>query len=278
MNKLNPDQKWDEWFAGVTDGDGSFVISRKENTVSLEITTHATDIRALYTIKNKLKGGRVKPRSGSNSFRFRVKEKSIILKVVERLNGKLYNPVRVEQFKEVCAFYNIQYLQPPTFVPQPNGYLSGLIDSDGSFTISVTNSTKAHSQIKGVDGKILRLTHAKGFSQISLKVTSSHKDYLEMLKESYNFGGKVYKESESPDPKKKKPNPKYHLTLRKEEEFVSLSQYIDKYPLRTFKMHRMRLALQYFKYKKLRYHLVAPGTAGQSIWKKFANSWYKYSY
>lgn len=272
---LTKDDKWNQWFAGLTDGDGCFYINKKEKNVSYEITTHTTDVRVLYMIKNQLKAGSVTLRSGSNSVRYRIKQKMVILEIVNRLNGKLYNPARINQFKSVCALYNIPYIEAPALISKQDGYLSGLIDSDGSFTISVSNSSFENSQLSGVQGRILRLTNAKGFNQISLKVTSSYKDYLERIKESYNYGTIFL---ENANLKNKSPNHKYHLTLRSEEDFQSLYEYLKKNPLKSVKMHRMRLVLLYFKYKRLKYHLYPVGTIESKIWAKFSKSWYKYSY
>jgi hypothetical protein len=275
MNNLNPEEKWNQWFAGLTDGDGCFVISQKEKTISFEITAHVSDARLLYNIKNKLKAGTVKLRSGSNSVRYRIKQKAIIFDIVRKLNGKLYHPERINQLKNVCAMFNLTYIQAPILILQPNGYLAGLMDSDGSFAISVTNSSKKDSQISGVPGRITRLANAKGFSQISAKVTSSQEDFLKAVQQSYNLGT-IY--VEQANPKKKSPNPKYHLTIKSENEFIVLYEYLKKYPLKSVKMHRMRLALLYFKYKKLRYHLAPSETIQNRIWEKFSSSWYKYSY
>lgn len=275
MNNLNPDEKWNQWFAGLTDGDGSFYISKTEKNVSFEITTHVSDLRLLSIVKNKLKSGKVSLRSGSNSVRYRIKQKTTICNIVKRLNGKLYNPARIIQFKNVCFLYNITYIDPPSLIVQPNGYLAGLIDSDGSFAISVSKSTPSDSQISGVTGRITRLSNSKGFNQISVKITSSYKDYLQIVQQSYNLGT-VY--SENANPKKKSPRPKYNLTIKSEEEFNTLYEYLKTHRLNSVKMHRMRLVLLYFKYKKLKYHLALPGTIEHNIWKKFSNSWFKYSY
>lgn len=275
MNNLNNDDKWNQWFAGLTDGDGCFYIAKKEQTVSYEITVHATDARLLYIIKNKLKAGSVTLRSGNNSVRYRIKQKSIILDIVKRLNGKLHNPARVIQFQKVCALYNIESIQSPFYILKEDSYLSGLIDSDGSFVISVSQSSPQDSQISGVQGRIARLRNAKGFNQISLKITSVYKDYLDMIQDSYSYGT-VY--LEKANLKNRSPNNKYHWTIRSEEDFQFLYEYIKKNPLKSLKMHRMRLVLLYFKYKKLKYHLKPASTVEGKIWSKFSESWYKYSY
>lgn len=275
LNNLNKDDKWNQWFAGLTDGDGYFYINKKEKSVSYEITTHTTDARVLYMVKNKLKAGSVILRSGSNSVRYRIKQKIVILDIINRLNGKLYNPARIVQFKNVCALYNIPYIEHPALISNQDGYLSGLIDSDGSLTISVSHSSAENSQLSGVQGRIIRLTNAKGFNQISLKITSSYKDYLELIKQSYNYGT-IY--LEKANLKNKSPNNKYHWTLHSEEDFQSLYEYLKKNPLKSVKMHRIRLVLLYFKYKMLKYHLKPAGTIESKIWAKFSKSWYKYSY
>jgi hypothetical protein len=267
--------RWNQWFAGLTDGDGCFYIDKKEKTVSYEITTHTTDVRVLYIIKNEFKAGSVTLRSGSNSVRYRIKQKAVILDIVKRLNGKLYNPARVLQFQNVCALYDIEYIQPPALILKDDGYLSGLIDSDGSIVISVSRSSASDSQISGVQGRITRLTNAKGFSQISLKVTSSYKAYLEIIKDSYGFGTVYISKANK---KNKNPNNIYNWTIKSEENFQYMYEYLKKNPLKSVKMHRMRLVLLYFKYTNLKYHLKKEGNIEAKIWAKFAKSWYKYSY
>lgn len=266
--------KWNQWFAGLTDGDGCFYVSKKDKNVSYEITTHITDARVLYFIKNKLKAGSIRVRSGSKSVRFRVKQKNVILDIVQRLNGKLQNPVRCIQLKKVCVLYNLPYIPSSVLISKKDAYLSGLIDSDGSLSISVSSSSALDSQISGVEGRIIRLSHAKGSNQMQLKVTSSYKSYLELIQQSYGYG-KIYLEKSNNN---KSPRDKYHWTVRSEIEFQTLYEYIKNCPLKSVKMHRMRLSLLYFKYKSLKYHLQPHGTLEAKIWAKFAKSWYKYSY
>lgn len=273
-NIFNPDSKWNQWFAGFTDGDGCFYINKKEKNVSFELTTHITDARVLYNIKNKLKAGSVKLRSGSNSIRYRVKQKPVILEIVQRLNGLVRNPARMGQLRQVCELYNLEFKVPST-LRKDDGYLSGLIDSDGSFSISVSHSTAENSQISGVEGRILRLIQARGYQQIALKVTSSHKTYLEIIQNSYGYGI-VFPEKDNI--KNNNPNAKYHWTIRSYHDFQILYEYTKMNPLKSVKMHRMRLALLYFKYKTLKYHLKPQDTVEAKIWTKFSKSWYKYSF
>lgn len=273
-NTINThNEKWNQWFAGLTDGDGCFYINKKERSISFEVTTHTTDARVLYEIKNKLKAGTVKLRSNSQSVRYRVKKKEVILNIVNRLNGKLYNKARVAQFELVCQMLNVQQLPTASLLEKDNAYLSGIIDSDGIFAISVSKSSAEDSQKSGVGGRITRLTNSRGFNQISLKVTSIDENNLKLIQNSYCYG-KIYKQKE----KKKCPNVLYHWTIRSLDEFQHLYEFLKKNPLKSVKMHRMRLALLYFKYKELGYHLMPTGTIGSKIWAKLCKSWFKYSF
>lgn len=274
LNKCEQDrEKWNQWFAGVTDGDGCFYMNTKEKSISYEITTHITDARVVYDIKNKLKGGAIRLRSGSQSVRYRVKAKNIIIDILNRLNGRLYNQARVANFEEACRLLNVSVLPTPFSVEKSNGYLSGIIDADGSFAISVTRSSPEDSQKSGVEGRTIRLINAKGFNQISAKVTGVDANNIYMIQRSYGFG-KVFVEKA----RQKSLKTKYHWTLKSYEDFQYLYNYLKVHPLKSVKMHRMRLALLYFKYKQLGYHFKPSGTMESKIWAKFCKSWFKYSY
>lgn len=268
-------ERWNQWLAGLTDGDGCFYLNQKEKSVSFEITTHTTDVRVLYNIKNMLKAGTVKLRSNSQSVRYRVKQQAVIFDIVNRLNGKLYNKARIEQFKKVCELINIEQIPSPSLLNKENTYIAGLIDSDGSLTISVSKSSTEDSQISGVEGRTIRLINSRAHNQISLKITSIDQNNLILLQNSYSLGT-IY--VEKPSRKNKSRDSKYHWTIRSYQDFQHLYEYLKLNPLKSVKMHRMRLALLYFKYKDLGYHLKAPGTIESKIWGKFCRLWFKYSY
>lgn len=274
MSKNIKREKWNEWFAGLTDGDGYFYINTKEKNISFELTTHVTDSRVVTNIKNELKAGAVLIRSNSQSIRYRVKKKSVIIDIVNRLNGKLQNPTRILQFKKVCEMLDIKLQEKFPLINKENGYLAGLIDSDGTITISVSRSSAEDSQKTGVGGKQIRLINSKACNQISFKITSIYEEYIMLIKNSYGFGT-IYREK--PNKKNKSPKAKYSWTIRSYEDFLLLYEYLKKNPLKSVKMHRMRLALLYFKYKELKYHLQPTGTFQAKIWAKFCKLWFKYS-
>jgi len=267
-------EKWNQWFAGVTDGDGTFYINKKEQSISYEITTHTSDIRILCSIKNTLKSGTIKPRSGSNSVRYRVKNLATIIDIVTRLNGRLYHKGRLNQFKQVCSLLNIPFLPSPPLIDPTNAYLSGLVDSDGTISISTSSSNFPISQKLGVQGRILRLTHSKGKNKIYARITSTDSNLIAVISASYGFG-KIYEEQINVNNKCKQK--KYHWTLYSLEDFQTFYDYLKNNQLKSRKLHRLRLAFFYFKYKELKYHL-RPNNIEFQIWSKFCKSWFKYAF
>ena len=68
-----PFQKWPlGGFTGLIDSDGYFYIN-KNIEISFELTTHISDARIVYKIKNQLKAASVKLRNPVQSIRYRVK-------------------------------------------------------------------------------------------------------------------------------------------------------------------------------------------------------------
>lgn len=71
--KNKADLRFKQWLAGLIDGDGSFLLSKK-GYASLEITMDIRDEYALQSIKN-VYGGSIKLRSGVSALRYRLHHK-----------------------------------------------------------------------------------------------------------------------------------------------------------------------------------------------------------
>nr|YP_002000381.1 putative LAGLIDADG homing endonuclease [Oedogonium cardiacum]ACC97269.1 putative LAGLIDADG homing endonuclease [Oedogonium cardiacum] len=274
---MNPIQtiRWNEWLAGITDGNGYFSVNQKEKSLSFEITTHITDAKLLYNIKNTLGGGSVKVRANSQSMRYRIKESKILIDILNRMNGKLYNHRRIAQFHQACTLTKIIPIQSPPLIHNQSAYLAGLIDSYGTITIGVSNSSPEHSIITGVEGKIQRLIYSRGYHQLTLKINWIDKAHIEMIQESYGFGLIYYVQ---PGKNSKTTKPQSIWILRTYEEFSLLYELLKIYPLKSVKMHRIRLIPIYFKYKQLNYHCSKKDSPELKQWEKFCRLWHKYSY
>lgn len=112
------DGKFNEWLAGVIDGDGCFQLSKK-GYASLEIVLQLRDKRVLYLIKQKY-GGAVKLCAGDNYLRYRLHHKAGLLGLIEGVNGLIRNPTRILQLGKICNKYGIELKDP-----QPLTYYNG---------------------------------------------------------------------------------------------------------------------------------------------------------
>ena len=96
--------------AGLIDGDGSLLVSKKGYS-SCEITMGIEDEYALLQIKKRL-GGSVKLRSGAKALRYRLKNKEGMKELINRINGNVRYSNRLEQLRRVCEILNITYKGP----------------------------------------------------------------------------------------------------------------------------------------------------------------------
>ena len=102
----NNDIAFKEWFAGMIDGDGCFLVNKKGYT-SLEITVDQKDLYLLHYIQDKVGGGNIKLRSGSKSYRYRMHYKKGMMNVVNMVNGYIQHRISKSQLHRVCSVMNI---------------------------------------------------------------------------------------------------------------------------------------------------------------------------
>ena len=94
------ENSFNEWLAGVIDGDGCFLLSKK-GYASLEITIQLRDVRCLNLIKQKF-GGSIKVRANQNHIRYRLHNKEGLSKLIYAVNGLIRNPIRMLQLAKIC--------------------------------------------------------------------------------------------------------------------------------------------------------------------------------
>jgi len=102
--------KFNQWLAGLIDGDGYFCITQNKY-LSCEITVALEDEKFLRQIQNKF-GGSIKLRAGVKAIRYRLKNKEGIINLVNAVNGNIRNSKRLVQFNKVCILLNINFKEP----------------------------------------------------------------------------------------------------------------------------------------------------------------------
>jgi hypothetical protein len=235
-NTLKPeDKRFNQWLAGLIDGDGCFQLSKK-GYASLEIVAHIRDKNCLYQIKQKF-GGAVKLRTNLNHLRFRIHHKQGMLDIIKAVNGEIRNPIRLLQLNKICEKYDIPVLQPAPLTYE-NAWLSGFLDSDGSIYLNLKSS------------------------QIFIAAGQKNKYLLDILCELY--GGSIYIEKLS-----------FKWIVYTKSEIIKLLKYFKLNPCRSAKLNRINAVPKYYELRDLKAHLAEESTILGKAWKKFLLRWDK---
>jgi len=237
IKKDNKDLAFNQWLAGLIDGDGYFILT-KNGYSSCEITMDARDKKALDEIKHKY-GGSIKPISNANGVRYKLRHKKGLITLINDINGLIRNPARLLQMNKLCVKYNIElkYPEPLTF---NNGWLSGFIDSDGS------------------------VYYNEASGQVFMGLTQKNKYLLEPLIALY--GGRI-------DILSPKIEAFKYIVYRKGELINLIDNYFKNYPLKTEKMKRINLIKNFYL---LRIYRNSKDIEKFNEWVKFKDKWEKY--
>lgn len=230
------DDKFNEWLAGIIDGDGCFLLSKK-GYASLEITTQLRDKRVLYLIKQKY-GGAVKLYAGDNYLRYRLHHKAGLLSLIHGVNGLIRNPIRILQLGKICNIYGIK-LKDPQQLTYNNGWLAGFFDTDGSIYLNDNSG------------------------QIFITASQKNRFLLDALVELY--GGQIY-------PMVKQGAFKW-TCFRKKEILTLVNDYFKLNPCRSEKLTRLTMANRFYELRQLHAHSASHNSDLGKAWKHFLVKW-----
>lgn len=240
LSNSDLDLKFKQWLAGLIDGDGSFLLTKK-GYASLEITMDIRDEHALQIVKN-VYGGSVKLRSNAKALRYRLHHKSGLLNLIKDVNGHIRNSHRLVQLNNICNKYDINLIFPEKLT-QYNGWLSGFFDADGSISINKSSNW-----------------------QLSITASQKTSELLTPLADIY--GGYVYIDRGS--------SKSFKWYLTKKEDVLKLVEYFKKYPSRSAKKQRLHLIPQYYELKDMKAHKAESETLLAKSWEIFFKKWLSY--
>lgn len=213
LSTIKNNKKLNQWLAGLIDGDGSFLLSKK-GYASLEITMDIRDSLCLYKIKN-IYGGSIKIRSGTKSIRYRLHDKKGLLNLINNVNGEIRSSNRILQLEKICKIYNIKFIYPKP-LNKDNSWLAGFFDADGTVTINKNNL------------------------QLSISISQKNTQLLEPL--IYLYNGYIYIDRNSN-------TFKWYIT--KKEDILSLLEYLKLNPCFSEKKGRLFLIPKFYELKNL---------------------------
>lgn len=239
--EASKNNKFNQWLAGLIDGDGYLGISKKGYT-SCEITLDLRDQKALYLIKQQF-GGSIKLRSGSNSIRYRLHHKDGMIKLINAINGNIRNSKRLLQLHQVCSILNIP-IKLPIKLDKDNSWFTGFFDADGTITMSIKNN----------------------IPQLTISVSNKLSIDIEYFKNIFN--GNIYFD--------KSQNGYYIWTIQSKDDVLNFINYIKNNPSRTLKYNRLLLCNKYYKLKELKAYKEPINTPINKAWINFLNKWKSY--
>ena len=235
INNVSTDP-FNEWLAGIIDGDGNFKLSKK-GTARLNITMDIKDKSVLYEIKHKF-GGSIYKIASANALRYQLSHKKGLINLINAVNGNIRNPKRMLQMNKLCNKYNINLIFPKPLTYY-NGWLAGIIDSDGSIHMNIESG------------------------QIFISITQKDKYILEPLIKLYSGNIRTI-------------NPKIEAfrydIYRKLEIFNLIDNYFNKYPLRSSKSNKLNLIKQFYLLRSFRN---STDIIQLNKWLTFKNKWDK---
>jgi hypothetical protein len=233
---------FNEWLAGLIDGDGSLLVSKKGYT-SCEITMSMSDEYALRLIQNKI-GGSLKLRSGSKAIRYRLHNRIGMSHLIERINGKIRHTGRLKQLNLVCTELDIPF-KTPDILHFNHGWFSGFFDADGTITFSE----------KGL------------YSNPQLTISVSNKLLVDISYFKDMFGGNNYFDRSQ--------NGYYKWSIQNKEDILHFFAYIKDCPSRSIKRHRLFLIPEYYEMKSMKVYKSELNSCKYKAWKKFLDKWNK---
>ncbi len=233
-------KEWNQWLAGLIDGNGSFYLSKK-GYASLDITMDIRDEHLLQIIKN-VYGGSIKLVSGAKALRYSLRHKEGLLALVNDINGEIRNSYRLMQLNKICLKYDIAltYSDKLTY---NNGWLSGFFDADGSVTLNSNNG------------------------QLAITLTQKTSEVLQPLLDIY--GGSIYIDRTSNN---------FNWYVSDKKGIINLIRYFKQYPSRSLKKNRLHLIPRCYELKEMGAHksLEETNPLLAKSWVIFKAKWAKY--
>ena len=237
-SNLNNDIKFNEWLAGIIDGNGSFLVSKKGIYSSCEITMNINDYHTLMIIKNML-GGSIKLRSGVKAYRYRLNSKEGMICLINKVNGNIRNNKKIPTFIKICNILNITYI-PALPLTKANAWFSGFFDAKGRIIAKFDSSSPT----------------------IIISVSNKFRVDLEPF---ILFNGNIFYS--------KSISGHYLWTISKKSDILNMLTYFKTYPLRSHKLAKLLLIIPFYSLKGVNAHKQLVNSPLYNRWHALKSKW-----
>ena len=162
-----------------------------------------------------------------------------MIKALNKLNGLCRNSKRIPQLKKLCKKADIEYKNPIPLTLN-NGWFSGFFDADGTLSYSFANT----------------------WPQLEISVSNKKAIDCEMFK--YFFNGNIYLD--------KRCNI-YKWVISSEKDILFFYNYLQKYPLQSYKHFRVLLIPDFLKLRQIRAYDYPKESKTYKNWQTFQDKW-----
>nr|YP_203335.1 orf355 [Zancudomyces culisetae]AAW49502.1 orf355 [Zancudomyces culisetae] len=212
------------YLAGLIEGDGTIIVPKTErsnkgriNYPSIQIVFNSKDLPLALIIQKNLGLGSISKTKGVNAYRLTINNYEGLIKLTKLLNGK-FKTVKIYYFNELIKFLNNRFsnfnILPMELNQTPfysNSWLSGFIDADGHFNVSLNkNSVSCRFElVQAIEDK-----RGNDKKDIMIKLAEYLNKQLKIISKSY---------CNSKD--------QYNINITNLESNLIISNYLLKYPL-----------------------------------------------
>jgi len=226
MKKSAPDYGFLTWLIGFTEGDGSFVMSKSGSFV-FGVYQHKKNIEVLNMIKNRLGFGKIRVQHNMANYIIETQKELYLIGLL--FNGNLVTVNKKLSFDKWLLGINKRFIKGRSLLPAiesgsanilpslNDSWISGFVDAEGCFSVSIRNKTKGFNIIFDIA--------QNNFSQIG-KSDLVQEPVLRYLEKLFSVG-KAYQSNSRPKASG------YRVSGLKAT--ATLMPYFDKHPLLTDK-------------------------------------------
>jgi LAGLIDADG DNA endonuclease family/LAGLIDADG endonuclease len=225
-----------EWLAGLIDGDGCLLVSKKGYT-SLEITMGLEDLPCLRYVQNKL-GGSIKMRSGAKAYRYRLHNKQSMVTLIHCINGYIRHTSRLQQLHRVCQQLSISVIYPK-LLDKESSWFAGFFDAKGMLNYKILDNNTKPLLYVNVIHRIYNLVTL--FKDV-------FGGYIKM-----DFGG----------------NGRYVWYLESEDQLLKFFEYVKTHTLRSSKRNKFFLVPEFYKIIDLEAYSKSKDILLKKVWVNF---------
>ena len=225
-NSSKNNYKFASYLTGLIEGDGSIIVPKTErsskgklNYPSIQIVFHLKDLPLALLIQKNLGCGSLIRKKGLNAYTLYINDQKGILNLVNLLNGNMKTP-KINSLYNLIDWLNnknpnLNFTKLPLNSDSLNNdaWLSGMIESDGHFSVRTT-----------ITGKYPKI-------ECKFELSQRQKDHLGYSNELFLANIAKFLKVSLKNTRENTPHPQYRLRTMSLETNLILINYLNEYPL-----------------------------------------------